>query len=536
MQNILFEGNICRDPGGTAEDPMWASLYRPDKGVAANIKGSTTGNNTKLTDNPNAWLNDEEANYSLEAKEGYVSSFQIKNNIFDGSYDNSIMHFSAANKGGAPIFEGNLVVGEGTQTITVDRKSYSIKDFVKKFDAEQGGSVVKSQSTASAVFASQRTFNTWGAVEETNALNNTKYLLETKKAIKVGFLGGSVTEGTNSYNWVQDDNYNSSVDSWRALTTKWIQSNYSDASVVEIKAAVGGTSSYWAYHRLETDLIINKPDLVFIDFAVNDIYSALTGADSALYMEGIVKKLRAANPNVEIIFVIVADSVNINGDTDAIKAHYAVASHYGIPVIDVREKLVADTTVNLDTEWDTYFSDIVHPRKAGYAKYAEYVQAALEDMLNGAEASFAEVAMPECDYVSNQITASEFKSLENVTVENSDGKAIELSDVTGTRINPEKTDKIALLGDGDVIKTSFTGKTLGLYLDSQGDSLAADGTVKFSILIDGKETVVTKEFKGGNNIEFILVDNLANGRHPVEITVVSTDEKPIAIGGLLIAK
>ena len=158
----------------------------------------------------------------------------------------------------------------------------------------------------------------------------------------------------------------------------------------------------------------------------------------------------------------------------------------------------------------------------------------MEGFLADAEANFQEVVMPTSDYVSNLSVTSEFRRMNKVTIEDKNGKAVALSSTEGTRL--VKVDEVAMLHDGDVIKTSFTGKTLGFYLDSYSDGLADGKKVSFSINIDGKETVVAPQYTGGYNIEYIALDNLAPGRHTVEITIKSTDSKPIAIGALLIAK
>ena len=83
-------------------------------------------------------------------------------------------------------------------------------------------------------------------------------------------------------------------------TLKWFQDQYPNAAVSEINAAIGGTGSDLGVFRLGHDVLRHKPDLLFIEFAVNDgaphhrIHQAV---------EGIVRQTYAADSATDICFV-----------------------------------------------------------------------------------------------------------------------------------------------------------------------------------------------------------------------------------------
>jgi hypothetical protein len=93
------------------------------------------------------------------------------------------------------------------------------------------------------------------------------------KEIKVAYFGGSITAAAG----------------WRVKTLKWLQEQYPNAKFSEINAAIGGTGSDLGVFRCYQDVIAKKPDLVFVEFAVND--GSAPPANIWRTMEGIVRQI-----------------------------------------------------------------------------------------------------------------------------------------------------------------------------------------------------------------------------------------------------
>jgi hypothetical protein len=73
-------------------------------------------------------------------------------------------------------------------------------------------------------------------------------------------------------------------------------------------AAIGGTGSYfWAY-RLKNHLLNYEPDLVFVEFAVND--HSKTSQQVKESVEGIVRQIWKANRKTDICFFIIFKKSN----------------------------------------------------------------------------------------------------------------------------------------------------------------------------------------------------------------------------------
>ncbi len=128
---------------------------------------------------------------------------------------------------------------------------------------------------------------------------------------------------------------------WRPQTTAWLKQRYPKAEFVEVNAAIGGTGSDLGVYRLGRDVLAQKPDLVFVEFAVNDGGAA----PEQIYrcMEGIVRQIRRADPSTEICFVYTMHEGMLR-DLAAgrlprsASAMEFIADHYGIPSIHLAQE------------------------------------------------------------------------------------------------------------------------------------------------------------------------------------------------------
>jgi lysophospholipase L1-like esterase len=182
---------------------------------------------------------------------------------------------------------------------------------------------------------------------------------QNKHEVNVVFLGGSITEGAHA---------SVNANCYAALTSAWLQETYgkNGRTVNCYNKGVGGTPSQYGLLRLSRDVIAKKPDLVFIEFAVND-----GGQDTRVYMESIVRSLReTVDP-----YIIFLYTTNESYDTET-KYHAALAAHYGIPEISLKDALKKELGGKNARECG-YFTDAVHPADAGHAVYFNEIKRCL---------------------------------------------------------------------------------------------------------------------------------------------------------------
>jgi len=144
--------------------------------------------------------------------------------------------------------------------------------------------------------------------------------LQAGGTVRIAYLGGSITAQPG----------------WRVLSRRWFQEQFPRAKVEEIHAAIGGTGSDLGVFRLDHDVLRFKPDLLFVEFAVND--GGAPPERIIRCMEGIVRKTWKANPHTDICFVYTVSQPMLKTLQQgkfprSASAMEEVADHYGIPSI-----------------------------------------------------------------------------------------------------------------------------------------------------------------------------------------------------------
>ena len=138
--------------------------------------------------------------------------------------------------------------------------------------------------------------------------------------VKIAYLGGSITAQPG----------------WRTKTLAYFQQTYPTAKFSEINAAIGGTGSDLGVFRLQHDVLDHKPDLMFVEFAVND--GGASPEQIFRCIEGIVRQTWKALPECDICFVYTGTEALVPAMLKgkfqrSASAMEKIADHYGIPTI-----------------------------------------------------------------------------------------------------------------------------------------------------------------------------------------------------------
>lgn len=194
------------------------------------------------------------------------------------------------------------------------------------------------------------------------------------QSLTVAFLGGSLTWGAQATDPMKT--------SYRALVERKLQARYPEAHFTFVDAAIGGTGSQLAAFRLQRDVLNYQPDLVFLDFTVNDNPYEVPPLDRLASYESLVRRLvQAGVPVVQVLLATKRDVLPDPPSRPLDALHQAIGSAYGLPLADavafMRTK-VADGEFCADELWDIP-NDETHPGDAGYALYADVVWRAYLD-------------------------------------------------------------------------------------------------------------------------------------------------------------
>lgn len=176
--------------------------------------------------------------------------------------------------------------------------------------------------------------------------------------MNIAIIGGSITEGAGASSYKNTYVYK---------LEQYFKEKYKNAVIKNLGA--GGTASQFGLFRLKRDLGDFKPDVIFIEFAVNDrIYSAY---DSSIYFEGLARECLKITDKI-----IVIDFPTGMGDS-CTSIHKKIAYYYNMPVIDVQDEVWKKIGCQ-EFRWPHISIDNLHPNDKGHNLYYEIIRDALE--------------------------------------------------------------------------------------------------------------------------------------------------------------
>ncbi len=226
---------------------------------------------------------------------------------------------------------------------------------------------------------------------------------QNKSTVNIAFLGGSITKAEDQY---------------RNQTLTFIQSLNPAANIKGINAGVSGTGTELGACRVNEQVLKYKPDLIFVEFAVNG------GSNQA--MEGIVRQIIKNNPKTDICFIytIAGDQYQQYAKNEIpakINGFEKVAEHYKIPSIHLglypsvlasQGKLVWKSSSDI-ADKIVFSKDGTHPAKAGGDLYAQAIARAFQIFKTETTVSNHELMNPL--YVDNWDDAGMYSPLEMAT-------------------------------------------------------------------------------------------------------------------------
>lgn len=194
------------------------------------------------------------------------------------------------------------------------------------------------------------------------------------ESVKLGFLGGSITQGSLASR--QENCYASRV-------YQWWKEQFPNTSF--INAGIGGTTSQFGVARVEDDLLQYDPDMIFVEFSVND---DCTPFFMETY-EGLVRKILSAGKALMLIHNVRYDNMESAEDV-----HIQIGKHYDLPCVSMRSTiypLVASGKIN-NRE---ITPDDLHPNDRGHEMVAQVITYFLEWIFHASKLDNAPAQLPQ---------------------------------------------------------------------------------------------------------------------------------------------
>lgn len=351
--------------------------------------------------------------------------------------------------------------------------------------------------------------------------------------ITLAYIGGSLTEGSIPTVFRY---------SWSYLSYKYFADNFGKGNNVHlVNAGQSGTPSSWGIVRYRSDVLDRipvededgLPDVVFVEFAVND-YDDETGG--AAY-EGLVRKiLNAENSPAVILVMSVFRDMGTKQDL-----YIPVGEAYNLPTISIRNAIKPKIDEKL-LRIEQFFVDSYHPNDAGHKIMADSLNH-LFDTINNEDKATTDAGFPSTPVISdrfegliqidNSLTDEDFTAL-GVTFNKGTFTGVDIHTGILQEDNRDKAPQnfmnVPINGQSQAMELTLRARNFMFVYKANGTNTINFGLVE--IFINGVKQNVAIDHGGGWNqaVEIELFNKQKPANYTIKIQMASSDQdKPFTI-------
>ncbi|MBQ9963936.1 MAG: SGNH/GDSL hydrolase family protein [Clostridia bacterium] len=342
-------------------------------------------------------------------------------------------------------------------------------------------------------------------------MKNTAYRIVNDLELRVSFMGGSVTAGMGS---------SRVKGGFRTRLLNFLREECPSALFTETSSTLGGNGSQYGVYITEQMIASKTPDLVFIEYAVNNGYDGVTSEDKLWnHYETMIHTIRKVNPYADIVLVYVSD--RNERSKDIIPILEQIADKYQLTSVNLHQ-VVKDYISNGGFKWEDYYKnlrgtvDSVHPNDNGYDLMAEVLFGAVQYGLTTTPYSYAKLPLPAAKGTIQ--TEAKAIAATSCTIPTGWEKAAKFSygvDLFGGCIQTTET--------GKTITVKFKGTHFGVLVDFAKDA----GVLEYSV--DGGAYQELNCYLDYSNPKArMLLENAANTEHTITMRLASGSRMQIA--------
>jgi lysophospholipase L1-like esterase len=302
--------------------------------------------------------------------------------------------------------------------------------------------------------------------------------------ICVAAIGGSITAGGLQAKEPKNR--------YIARVADWFTQTFPKAKVRFVNAGIGGTNSLYGAMRVRRDVLSKKPDLVIVEYAVNDNHPVPMFWDS---YEGVLRQIlrEPQQPALVQLFFMQRKGEN------AQETQHMLGLHYNLPMVSFRDAWWPEIYSGRAV-WETMYADVVHPNDTGHILASELLIALLNDVNarpeSSATASRADLPAP---MITDLFAMCRYAQ----------GTDLRPTQNSGWTLNADGTKWESPASTDGSIEFGFAGKLLFVGYDIDKDS---EPFASFSI--DGGKA---QPLKNSPN-RLPLAENLPLGQHRIRVS------------------
>ena len=185
---------------------------------------------------------------------------------------------------------------------------------------------------------------------------NVFHKIETENKLNIVYLGGSITQGCNAS--AEERRYvNQSACWWNKM--------FPTADVSFFNAGIGATTSQFGAARVNEHVLSKNPDLVFVEFSVND-------ENTPMFMETYESLIRRLLNADSVKAVIIINNLYYDDGHNAQGIHDNIAMIYDLPAVSVKNYIYPEITVG-NVKREDYTDDMLHPKDIGHKMIADLI-------------------------------------------------------------------------------------------------------------------------------------------------------------------
>jgi lysophospholipase L1-like esterase len=324
-----------------------------------------------------------------------------------------------------------------------------------------------------------------------------------KRPLVYGAIGGSITAGASAQ----------PGHAYAPLLAEHLKQKH---EVTFVNAGIGASNSLFGTFRLQKDLLVHKPDLVTVEYAVNDA----NNPEIALAYESLIRQclMCESQPLVILIFTMRRDASNVQD------IHIPIGRHYDLPMLSYRDAVYPEIAAG-NWIWEDISPDEVHPNDDGHRMMCEMFTRYLHnDQVNshhmhcvprtseGQQYVLPELMAPQASrYMNGRIyDASMMQVLHNdgwTFCKHKGGYTGFESQTPGAELHVRFTGNLAYLGyqkyagDFGQVQVTLDGKDMGIF----------DGHY---------EKPLIQAWAGGHTVIDTIASELADGEHELHLKLL----------------
>ena len=309
-----------------------------------------------------------------------------------------------------------------------------------------------------------------GLTKYNGALANTFKKLSTETELNVAYMGGSTLNDA----------------SLRTEIGSWLQSNFTNVTIRNIDKSLANTGTEFGAIRVTRDVLSKNPDLLFIEYSLDDYLDGVSAEKSLMQFETIVREVKEVYPDCDIVTLFASTSEMGSELYDQASAQEEICEKYNI------------TSINLGKNSEEYFA-IINEFLANTLLFGEY----------GTDYEITNQTLPEMTskYLYDGNNSFIFPVDVDFTTQGGSAyddevKGLGVADYVGMITMPANS--------GDTVTLTFDGTELYILTN---ENLSTDKTFKVSV--DGGETWKVKHYSG--SVLTNVVSGLVGGEHTVII-------------------